>query len=551
MTPKRTRRGTRGKANEKHSSNQLKIYYNNINGYTSKHRSLNQIIKSVSPDVIALCETKVSATSRLKVDGYETILSNCKKGKEGLLLAIKEGTFKSAEKISESNEKNILSSKVVYPECTVRFILVHGPQESEEAEKKNEFYESLMVEIERGKASDDNVIILGDMNARIEKNELKSGTIEDTSTNGKLLKAVVEKYQLEVLNFHPNTVGKWTRIQKKKKAIEKSIIDYIMVEENLKHRIEEMIIDEDKLYTPWRVIFRKKERQIIFSDHTAMITTVNIKRGKTSDGMCEQPTGWKLTAEGLVKYKEITSKRGIISMDQNGNSTKLYQSWMDQAEAIINQCFARRKPPRKKTLPVHKGAAFIRKTLLEVSAKGKVQRELVKEYMQRLIQKEVESVDKSRVEELKKTIDNLTEEEKFSPNGFWKLKKKLSPKSSTPKLESIIKDGVEITGKNLIKEEVRKEFQHRLRNREPAEVWQDFVKTSNEIVQVLLQKSTNSGPEFTLAELIIVIDELRKGKTPGYDGFHAELLLEAGEGILLPLLQIFNIIRVSKDLPKQ
>ena len=107
---------------------------------------------------------------------------------------------------------------------------------------------------------------------------------------------------------------------------------------------------------------------------------------------------------------------------------------------------------------------------------------MVRDYMQRLIEREVETVDKQRVEKLKETIDTLTEKEKFSPNGFWKLKKSVAKKKSSPKLNAVLKNGVEITGKELIKEEIRKEFEHRLRNRKPADEWQDFVQTSNEIV---------------------------------------------------------------------
>ena len=190
-----------------------------------------------------------------------------------MLLAIKEGTFTSAEKVFESNERNILSTKIEYPECTMRLIVAHGPQEGEDLGAKNEFYESLMVEIERGKASDENVIVVGDLNAKIQTNQTDTPIIEDISANGKLLKDVIEKYQLEVLNFHPITTGKWTRIQRKKNQIERSVIDYVLVEENLYSRIEEVVIDENKLYTPWRVMSRKKYRQIIFSDHTAIITT--------------------------------------------------------------------------------------------------------------------------------------------------------------------------------------------------------------------------------------------------------------------------------------
>ena len=187
--------------------------------------------------MIALCETKVSAKYNININGYETIKSNCKKGKEGLFIAIKEGTFLAADKISKSNEKNILTARVMYPECTMRFIVVHGPQENDDIEARNDFYESLMVEVERGKASDDNIILLGDMNARIERDE----TIKHLSSNGKHLKELMEKYQLDVLNFHTNTVGKWTRIQKQKGILKKSIIDYVLVEDNMKIRVEKVV----------------------------------------------------------------------------------------------------------------------------------------------------------------------------------------------------------------------------------------------------------------------------------------------------------------------
>lgn len=494
--------------------------------------------------MIALCETKVSAKYNININGYETIKSNCKKGKEGLLIAIKEGTFLAADKISKSNEKNILTARVMYPECTMRFIVVHGPQENDDIEARNDFYESLMVEVERGKASDDNIILLGDMNARIERDE----TIKHLSSNGKHLKELMEKYQLDVLNFHTNTVGKWTRIQKQKGILKKSIIDYVLVEDNMKNRVEKVVIDEDKLYTPWRSISKKKERKIIFSDHTAIITTINIKRGCPPE-LPELSKSWKLTDEGLMKYRELTNAKDIINV-RDGDSTDMYKSWMDQTETFIEQCFVKRRP-RKKRDQLNKGAAFIRKTLVEVSSRGKLQRELVRDYMQHLMERETEKLDLQRVEKLKQTIDTLTEREKFSPNGFWKLKKAVAKKSSAPKLNSILKDGVEISGKELIKEEIRKEFRHRLRNRKPKEEWEQFVETSNEIVQLLMEKVTDNGPEFTMDELSVVIKELRKGKTPGYDAFNAELLLEAGSGVLEPLLKVFNIIRVSKVIPEQ
>ena len=66
----------------------------------------------------------------MNMTDYEPIVCNYKVGKEGLMLAMKKGTFVSAEKISQSEEKNILTVQVVYPQCSMRFIVAHGPQET-------------------------------------------------------------------------------------------------------------------------------------------------------------------------------------------------------------------------------------------------------------------------------------------------------------------------------------------------------------------------------------------------------------------------------------
>ena len=56
------------------------MYYNNINGYQSKEHSFLNIIKDVTPDVIALCETKREDMKTTKkedeIPGYAVIENN-------------------------------------------------------------------------------------------------------------------------------------------------------------------------------------------------------------------------------------------------------------------------------------------------------------------------------------------------------------------------------------------------------------------------------------------------------------------------------------------
>ena len=90
-------RGKR-KSKQKQPSTQsrgLQIYYNNINGYHTKEQSFLNIIKNDTPDIIALCETKREVKKKVEINeipGYEIVERNLKRGKEGLLVAAKQGS---------------------------------------------------------------------------------------------------------------------------------------------------------------------------------------------------------------------------------------------------------------------------------------------------------------------------------------------------------------------------------------------------------------------------------------------------------------------------
>ena len=69
---------------------------------------LKKIVSEINPDLIALCETKRERLLDEKgkkpdlIPGYEGIERNLKKGKEGLMIAAKHGTFQSIEEVTNS-----------------------------------------------------------------------------------------------------------------------------------------------------------------------------------------------------------------------------------------------------------------------------------------------------------------------------------------------------------------------------------------------------------------------------------------------------------------
>ena len=96
--------------------------------------------------------------------------------------------------ITDTEMKKILTVRIEYPKFYLRVIVAHAPQETAKIEEKSEFFEELMVQVERGDSSGDQVVLLGDFNALL-VSDLESIDAE-ASPNGKLLADVIKKYQM-------------------------------------------------------------------------------------------------------------------------------------------------------------------------------------------------------------------------------------------------------------------------------------------------------------------------------------------------------------------
>ena len=260
---------------------------------------------------------------------------------------------------------------------------------------------------------------------------------------------------------------------------------------------------------------------------------------------------WKVTNPGLEKYKELTKTRDLF-FSHDDSTTDMYQLWGNYLERSLDKCFKKKAPVNKQTMhPKNWRAELVRSVLNEVAKKGRIQREAIVFYRKRLFEWEINVLERSRVEKLKETLSHFSEDEKTPPNAYWKILKSVRGKEKT-KITSVMKeDGVEIHSEELIKHEILKEFKSRLRNREPDRGWENYVKVSNELVELLMSANVEIGPDFSLDELLEAIKKLKRGKAPGPDEVLGEFLIEAGDGILLPLLDIFNKVKNSKQPPKQ
>ena len=166
---KKVRRGERIKKKNGHTvdNENCNILYANINGFTSKADSVNQIVVEQNIYILLICETKVFTNSAVQIDGFQSFLVVKQKNTgEGLYIGIRHGL---CESVLSGYGKNadfitvIMNSKGQ----GLTLILVYGPQENEPEENRTEFYETLSIEIERCFLSGDSLILAGDLNDKL------------------------------------------------------------------------------------------------------------------------------------------------------------------------------------------------------------------------------------------------------------------------------------------------------------------------------------------------------------------------------------------------
>ena len=109
-------------------------------------------------------------------------------------------------------------------------------------------------------------------------------------------------------------------MDQKKTKKEKSIIDYIIVSNNMLNRIEEMIVDEKGTY-------RIKERNDI--DHNTILTTIKVKNmneGKTMKRWkLDNKAGWIQLNQKIWKNQNPNSKIPRTTKDNHKNNERNYR----------------------------------------------------------------------------------------------------------------------------------------------------------------------------------------------------------------------------------
>ena len=274
MKTGKTRRGYGRKNGKKEAyKTNFSLLGANCNGILKKQASLLGTMSIFKPSIVTLQETKVRKSGRLKLKGYQ-IFENVRKDGNGggLLTAADENLMPVLISTGKEDDSEILTIQVKAGNHDIRIINAYGPQEDDS--NKDEIYRFWQeIEEEITNAKDDNcmIVIQMDANAKIGKKHVKNDPNDDTH-NGRILIDVVERQKLVIVNTMELCKGVITRERITATNTERSVIDYIIICEDMKKFLEEMIIDEDRVH----VLTKHTGRKQTVSDHNIMYSKLSI-----------------------------------------------------------------------------------------------------------------------------------------------------------------------------------------------------------------------------------------------------------------------------------
>ena len=468
-----------------------------------------------------------------------------------MLLAVRDKTASSVMDTTSVPNQNIMSVETTYDETSLRFILVYGPQESgpqEEynVEERKSFYDDLAIEIENSFINNSIPIILGDLNAKIQNTD----GLTAVSRNGQLLVELIQRFDLEVCNFHAAAEGTFTRISMKKGKEEKSTLDYIISTKAIFDSILEFIVDEEKMETPFRTMkLRNSKITTKYSDHCSLTATYRIDCNKAK----ETPTRrWIINQQGLDKFL-LETEPPFFKVENSKDININYNQFISKLKETMGKCFKEKEINCGIEMDSRNNRIKkIIKHLKKYRQLGKSQRTAANMYLQKIKDLNAEKVHQENINKMKEAYQNLNEDGKFSTNLFWKLSKSVCKKKRDNK-SSVINGENEIFGEIAIINAYKDEFSYRLRNRKIEDGMEEFQQSLELLVSMYLEhaETVKVQENFTVQELKYIIKKLASKKAPGMDGITTELLKSAGDGLLQGLLDIFNFMKNNIVVPQQ
>ena len=250
--------------------------------------------------------------------------------------------------MSKTENENIMSVQITGTNQVIRLILAYGSQENASKNENDKFYEDLNIEVERAKLCGEQILIVGDLNAKLGHPIIKND-VYDISMNGQLVKEVIDEHGMSVAKSLNKCTGTWTRTRNFKNKFEKSVIDYVIMSRELEENLINMYIDEEKEFCPYSARKTKKGKKITHSNHNALILNFELIMNRRGEVKQTTKPVLKFTKEGMKKFSSLTENNEVLCniWQKDLGFQKKYKLWTKEFEKAPYKCFERIHPKKE------------------------------------------------------------------------------------------------------------------------------------------------------------------------------------------------------------
>ena len=560
----KTRRGN-GRKNNKNLKNankviELSILGTNANGLLGKQESLLNNINHFKPSIITIQETNLKKIGSIKLKGYQIFEKPRDGGRSGggLFTAVDDDLSPVLISDENDNETEVITVQIKVGKYNIRIINGYGPQEDENNEKIYDFWQKVENEIIAAKENECLVMVQMDANAKIGKEKIAGDPNEETK-NGRIMMEMAYRQEMTIANTVDVCKGTITRERVVMNNTEKAVLDYILICEQLKIFLDQMMIDENRVHVLTK--YSGKKGKIIVSDHNIMFAKFNLKYNRMKSRIrreyfnlkdqqnqkkfCEETSNsLKLSAcfkntqpfphNANIFFKHL--KGSIQNSFKKIRITSGYKS--KQGEPTLQEILK-----NKKELKIVAFNAKSERTKKEAEEKiAEIDNDISKKFASKWAQ-----IIKDEAEHIK------TLEGNFSQLGFWKLKKKLYPQIMDPPMAKVNEKGMLVTAPNLLKDLYLRTYKHRLRQRMIKTEYFDIFFLKNELWESRMIELIHSKSEpWSLPDLRKVLKSLKNNKTMDPNGMINEIFKPGiiGTDLEVGLLDLFNKIKENLFVPE-
>ena len=515
-----------------------------------KLNSFKSELKYSNVGLFTLQETHYATKGKVKIEGFEIFEAIRKKVKGGTMIGAHKGL--KPVLITEYNEEfELLVIEIKMANKEIRIMSGYGPQETWPEQQRTPFFLALEEEIVKAELEGKSILIELDANSKLGK-DLIPGDLHTQSENGKLLAGIITRHSLVIGNSMDVCKGLVTRKRMTKSTTEKSIIDFVILSEDLRKDVDCILIDDERKHVLTRITKNKSGVVKVESDHNVIFTKLKMQWDKK---VCQQRRElFNLkNAECQKAFKEATTIENnnyyLSSVfDEKCDINIVTEKFMKRLQKIISKCF--RKVRIKEKIDHEKEELYKKwknlKKNLDDSNKiefEEIERELAVKYAHEFFEK------------IKKETDGIDCEDGGQNSGqLWNLKKQIFPKSRDPPTAMVDPDsGNLLTNEEKIEEAAIKVYKQRLRNR-PINENIEHIKDAKEILCKKLLKiaSSKKTPAWTMKDLDVVLKNLKKQKSRDPYGLANELFLPevAGNDLKLAILRLMNRIKEDQKYPR-